>query len=107
MSDARDSAPDRASAVRSRHESLLERFEEACFRGERPRLDDYLPPEGADRRHTLVELIRIEMEMRLKTGEGARVESYLERFPELARDTAALLDLLAWEYQLRRRQESG
>ena len=34
----------------------------------------------------LVELVHIDLECRLKTGEPARVESYLERFPELSQD---------------------
>ena len=32
----------------------------------------------------LVELVHVELELRLKAGEPARVEEYLRRYPELA-----------------------
>src|SRR5262249_5852753 len=53
----------------------------------------------------LVELVHIDLELRLKAGESARVEEYLARFPELAGDRAVTLDLIAAEHGLRRRQE--
>jgi hypothetical protein len=105
MSHAQDSAPDDGNAAPSRYQSRLQRFEDALLRGEGPRLEEFLPAEEPDRGQVLVELIHVELECRLKAGEGARVESYLERFPELAWDTPALLDLLAWEYTLHRRKE--
>ena len=42
-----------------------------------------------------------------RDGEGARVEAYCERYPELAADPKNVLELIAWEYKLRRRRESG
>jgi non-specific serine/threonine protein kinase/serine/threonine-protein kinase len=86
---------------------LLERFEDAWQRGERPALSEYLPAEEPCRRAVLVELIHIDLERRLKAGEPRRLESYLADFPELAADTPALLQLLRWEYTLRRRAEPG
>jgi hypothetical protein len=87
-------------------ETLLERFEQAWHEGRSPRLEDYLPPEGDPARlDALGGLVHIDLEYRLKAGEAARVEDYLPRFPEVGRDERLLLDLLAWEFELRRRAE--
>jgi tetratricopeptide (TPR) repeat protein len=88
-------------------ERLCERFEKAWQGGVRPAIEDYLPPAGPARRPALVELVQIDLEVRLKAGEPGRVEEYLGRFPELAADRAAVLDLAAAEYHLRRRREPG
>jgi WD40 repeat protein len=58
-----------------------------------------------ERRAALVHLVHIDLERRLKAGEAARVEDYLERYPELAHDPAVMLDLVAAEYRQRRRRE--
>jgi serine/threonine-protein kinase len=50
----------------------------------------------------LAELIHIDLDFRLRRGEAARVEDYLERYPELGRYRAVLLGLIAAEYSLRR-----
>lgn len=84
---------------------LVDRFEDAWQSGERPQINDYLPPEDPDRRTLLVELVHVDLERRLKVGETARVEQYLERYPELAVDQAVVLNLLASEFALRRRSE--
>jgi predicted ATPase len=54
----------------------------------------------------LIELVHIELELRLKAGEAARVEEYLARYPELTRDQDVLLELIVAEHNLRRRRES-
>ena len=41
------------------------------------------------------------MECRLKAGEPARVEEYLQRFPELGSNPDTVLELLCSEYELR------
>jgi WD40 repeat protein/tRNA A-37 threonylcarbamoyl transferase component Bud32 len=91
-----------ATAVGSWLEPLVCRFEEAWQRGERPALDAYLPCDAEARRITLVELIHLELELRLKAGEAARVEEYLTRYPELADDEQAVLALLQTELRARR-----
>jgi predicted ATPase/tRNA A-37 threonylcarbamoyl transferase component Bud32 len=53
----------------------------------------------------LIELVHLELELRLKAGESARVEEYLARYPELAGDRSAVLNLIAAEHELRRRCE--
>jgi hypothetical protein len=65
-------------------ESLICRFEELWLQGKKPSLDALLPTAGEQRDRLLLELVHAELELRLKAGEAARVEEYLERFPELA-----------------------
>ncbi|HWG46170.1 MAG TPA: protein kinase [Gemmataceae bacterium] len=90
------------------HESvfapLLERFAEAWERGERPNLDDYLPA-GSDSTPILIELVRMDLDFRLKSGEAAKLEAYLERYPRLAAKQTILLSLLNDEYQARLQYE--
>ena len=52
----------------------------------------------------LLELIHTDLEYRLKDGEPARVEEYLERFPELKGDPEAELELITAELVQRRRE---
>jgi WD40 repeat protein len=92
----------------ARLEPVLERFEEAWRRGERPALDDYLAAAAPEERHALlIELVHEDLDYRLKAGEAARVETYLVRYPGLAADGTAVLALIAAEYELRRRGEGG
>src|SRR4051794_1570195 len=86
-------------------EGLIARFEEAWARGQQPSITAYLPQEAGARLPVLVELVHADLEFRLKSGEPARVESYLERYPELVQDRARVLDLIRAEYQLRKRCE--
>jgi serine/threonine-protein kinase len=88
-------------------EPIAFRFEHAFADGRWPDIDDYLPPAGPGREEALIDLVHIEFERRLKAGQPARVETYLERYPELARDPAVVLDLVTAEYQHRRRCEPG
>src|SRR5262249_45952787 len=83
-------------------EAAVKGFEAAWRRGGRPALDDYVPAGGPCCR-LLIELAHLELELRLKAGEPARVEEYLTRYPELAGAAAVALELIAAEYELRRR----
>jgi predicted ATPase len=85
----------------------VKRFEHAWRQTRRPAIDDYLPTGDSLRARALIELVHIDLELRLKAGESARVEEYLARYPELARDRVATLDLIAAEHDLRRRREGG
>jgi serine/threonine protein kinase/predicted ATPase len=84
-------------------ERLIKAFEEAWRRGETPRLEDYLRADGAERQALLVELAHVDLEFRLKSGEGVRVETYLRTYPQLVARRRAVLDLIAAEYELRHR----
>src|SRR6516164_8890257 len=85
----------------------VRRFEKDWRQGPRPAIDDYLPAKGPLHARVLIELVHIDLELRLKAGEAARVEEYLARYPELAGDRAVTLALIAVEHELRRRRESG
>jgi serine/threonine protein kinase/predicted ATPase len=85
----------------------VRRFENGWRQGPRPVIDDFLPADDPLRCRVLIELVHIDLELRLKAGEAARVEEYLTRYPELTRDQAVPVALIATEHELRRRQESG
>ncbi len=87
--------------VWDRLEEVLERFEAAWHRGERPCIDDFLTPAQPECGALLIELAHAELELRLKAGETARVEEYLRRYPELGQDPAVVLELAVAEYGLR------
>jgi predicted ATPase len=84
----------------------VQRYESAWRKGPRPVIDEYLPADDRLRYHVLIELAHVDLELRLKSGDAARVEEYLSRYPELASDRAAAVELIAAEYELRRRGES-
>ena len=84
----------------------VRRFESAWRQApSRPAIDDYLPIDPALRPGVLIELVHIDLELRLKAGESARVEEYLARYPEIGGDRDATLALIAAERELRRRRE--
>jgi len=91
----------------SQCEELLAGFERAWRAGRSPKIDDYLRGEDAEQGELLVELIHVDLEFRLKAGEAARVESYLDRYPRLIHDRATVLGLLEAEYDLRQRTEGA
>jgi formylglycine-generating enzyme required for sulfatase activity len=84
---------------------IAERFEHAWRSGPQPTIDDFLPDDASRRFKALIELVHIDLEIRLKRGEAARVETYLERFSPLAEDAAVAVELIRAEYDLRRRRE--
>src|SRR5262249_45574142 len=88
-------------------EQRVEEFETAWQRGERPALESYLASAGDRRRPLLIELVHADLELRLKAGEPARVETYLRRYPELAEDPVVVVDLVRREFDQRRRLEPG
>src|SRR5947209_7117748 len=88
-------------------EGVVKRFETAWRQGRRPAIDDYLPAGEPLRTGVLVELVHVELELRLKAGEAARAEEYLARYPGLTGDRAVPLGLIAAEHELRRRREPG
>lgn len=53
----------------------------------------------------LVELVHADLELRLKSGDAARVESYVEMFPEFKQDDSILNSLIKTEYWIRERRE--
>jgi hypothetical protein len=92
------------TARRAGLEAAVHGFESAWQRGERPDINAALAGlTGEDRAAALVELVHIDLELRLKAGEPARVEDYLRRHPELAGRTAVVRSLIDAEYRQRGR----
>jgi predicted ATPase len=85
----------------------VRRFDNGWRQQPRPGIEDFLPAGEPLRRRVLIELVHIDLELRLKTGEAARVEEYLARYPELAGDRAVTLALIVAEHEWRLRRESG
>jgi WD40 repeat protein len=83
-------------------ELVIRRFEDAWHGSARPDIGAYLVPAPPHPVRLLVELVHIDLEFRLRAGEGARVEEYVGRFPDLGA-LEVLLDLLAAEFALRNR----
>ena len=88
-------------------EQRVERFETAWRDGNRPCLSDFLPAGGIERRATLLELVHTELECRWKAGESARAEEYLQQYPELRDEHAAIIELIEVEFRLGRRGEAA
>jgi hypothetical protein len=84
---------------------LTRRFEEAWQKGTPPLLDDYLSGQGEQHLVLLGELVLTDLEYRWKAGEAIRVETYLQRYPELAADAGMALRVIRAELKLRQRQE--
>ena len=87
-------------------EGLIKAFEAAWRRGDAPAIEEYLRTEGSERSALLVELVHIELEFRLKSGESVYVERYLSAYPQLADNRDTVLDLITAEYQLRLRLDA-
>ena len=83
----------------------VERFESAWRSGTTPAIDKYLPSDESHRHAALVELVHVDLEIRLKGGLTTRVEQYLATYPELAEDRIAAVDLIAAEFNFRGRNE--
>jgi serine/threonine protein kinase len=106
MSTADHLAAEPSAAEDAELEHLLRRFDRAWQRGERPALEEYLAQANGQRRAALLELVHTELEYRLKAGEPAAVETYLDRYPELAEDETGVAALRAVAAALRGRQPS-
>src|SRR5947209_18333984 len=88
-----------------RSKRLREALRAAWDQGGRPRIEDFLPAEGPRQPAAVADLAKIELELRLRARDEARIEEYLRRFPELARDDEAVWHLLRAELDLRRGRE--
>jgi len=102
MTDGQRQAATPARHAWTERERLIDRFEDAWQAGSPPVIDDYLPSDDSQRGAVLVELVHADLERRLQAGDAARVETYLGRYPELARDRDVVLQLIGTEYELRR-----
>lgn len=107
MSDQRSAVgPSLSADGGARRAPIVADFERVWRRGEEPRIADFLSAGPLDL--ALVrELIHADLEFRLKAGQRARIESYLENWPSLTADSQAMLGLIAAEARLRARVESA
>ncbi len=76
----------------------IREFESVWKGSESPAIETFVDAAPADlRKPLLVELIKIDQEFRWSRGESPRLESYLERWPELRDEDDAIGELLAAE----------
>src|SRR5262245_42801555 len=85
----------------AKFEEVIRRFEYAWRGPDRPDIESYVPSPRSEHTRLLFELVHVDLDFRLRQGETVRVEHYLERFPDLESDRAALVELIATEYALR------
>jgi serine/threonine protein kinase/predicted ATPase len=86
---------------------VINAFEEAWQLGRNPSIPDYLSSIGELRDALLIELIHVDLEFRLKSGEQVRIERYLDEFPELIQSAAIVVELAASEHRWRRRSNQA
>ena len=86
----------------TRLNDIVYQFDNEWRSGRRPEIEKYLSQETESKFRLIVlrELVCIDLEYRLKAKETARIESYIERFPEL-QDDQATLELIAHENLVR------
>ena len=97
----------RLATMKDTFEDLLERFELEFANGSAPDIHQFLKRQTNSDHQLLTELVHTELELRLRTGERARVEGYVDRFPELSDDRTILRDLVRTEYNVRRSFDPG
>jgi serine/threonine protein kinase len=78
-------------------DELCDRFEDALKRGERPRIEDWLPDSGAARAEALPELVALKLDYRVRAGDDSSAADYFARFPELRSDPTVALRLVQVE----------
>jgi tetratricopeptide (TPR) repeat protein/predicted Ser/Thr protein kinase len=100
-----DIDPPLSGASELDREDRIRRFERDWIAGRGPALDDYLIDGDDKSSRLLVELVHIDLEFRLKSGQAARASEYLAKYPRLAADAAVAADLIRAEYDLRCRAE--
>ena len=84
-------------------EDVVERFEAAHRRGERPAIDEFLTAARteAEYHRWLVELIHADLECRLSAGDVVRAEDYFTQFPEIGQDDENAVGIILTEFELR------
>ena len=84
-------------------DDFVEAFEIACATGGQPSVADYVPSaDHPQRRETVVELVRVDLEYRWQAGRGPFVEQYQHLFPEELRTGSGLAQVAFEEFRLRR-----
>ncbi|MGE3806755.1 MAG: protein kinase [Gemmataceae bacterium] len=88
-------------------EEAVARFRKAWQQaGPEPVIADYLSPDSDDAFALLIELVGVDLEFRLGTGQKVALEHYFTNHPNLALDRNAVAKLIRHEYQCRRQREA-
>ncbi len=83
-------------------DALADAFEEECRAGTPPEMEAYLKRvDVKDRCSLLTELVKLDLEYRLRASEQRRVEQYLSQHPSLSDRAETIVDLIALEYRVR------
>ena len=77
---------------------LADRLRQLWRQGNRPDLDAFLAEAGPVDSRTLVEILRADQSEQWSAGTPVAAEEYLRRYPAVAADTEAALDLIHNEY---------
>ncbi|MFO0880615.1 MAG: LpqB family beta-propeller domain-containing protein [Gemmataceae bacterium] len=83
-------------------DALIDAFEAECRSGRRPDVATTLQCVAEEDRASLLhELVRLDLEYRLRAGESARVNDYLAPFPSLSEEVTEFVGLIVLEYRVR------
>ena len=88
-------------------DAIIQDFQSAWHAGRQPAIEDFLPVAAAWGQTVLIELIHVDLEYRIKAGQAVRVETYLQRHPQLRDDPGNVVSLIVAEYRWRRLSEPG
>ena len=86
-------------------EKIIEAFEAKWLQNDPPDIEEVLQSisSNLDKDLLLVELLQSDLEFRLKSDRGFRVENYFDRFESLKNNTSIAIQLIQNEFRLRRR----
>jgi tetratricopeptide (TPR) repeat protein/predicted Ser/Thr protein kinase len=99
---ARDPSNPTSPIVLPEVNAILDRFEQAWERDERPAIEAHLPTDKTLYNVVLPHLVHMDLDYRYRKGETVLVEEYLVRFPALADSSTELVELILSECALRR-----
>ncbi len=91
------------TTFRPNYDAVADSFEGHWQSGGCPSIDDFLPRVSIEQRaDLLLDLVRLELEYRLRRGESTSVEDWLARYPYLQADRHTVVELISLEYRVRR-----
>ena len=83
-------------------DALADDFEVECRAGRPPKIEGYLQRVGVnDRSSLLTDLVKLDLEYRLRAGEPKRVEQFLSQHQSLSDRAETIVELIALEYRVR------
>ncbi len=88
-------------------EESIASFEDQFLSGSNPDILDFVGPDAIENSPLFNELLHTDLELRLRSGENARVEDYMTRFPSVASQSDMVEALLKTEFKVRSKFEPG